>query len=321
LHIRHINTGLLMLLMSISVDTFRDSSIYATEAAGNRTEQHASLSDTPRLRNSRQPAGTARREQGLHEFQDKSGVPTLTNVPGKYRSQGNFQEINISYERVTVPQRYRNYTSPSQYVNEDIAALVSQYAGQYGVNENLIYAIMKMESNGNINAVSHVGASGLMQLMPGTAAEMGVTDIFDPAQNIAGGTQYLARMLELFNGDLRLALAGYNAGPEAVRRHGGIPPFKETQTYVERVTTYFSSLEGGNPNTTRPTIRQLRQNAAAQAALRQDTHRYVVHFNSGLTQPADSVEDRDPYYYIEYGRRVYPVRKDLVKKVVEPANS
>ena len=98
--------------------------------------------------------------------------------------------------------------------------------------------IIKAESGFNPNAVSKAGASGLMQLMPGTARGLGVEDIFDVEQNIEGGAKYLRGMLDRFDGDKSLALAAYNAGPNAVKRYGGIPPYQETQNYVKRVLSY-----------------------------------------------------------------------------------
>lgn len=113
--------------------------------------------------------------------------------------------------------------------------MIVQAGTMYGVEPALIKAVVLAESGMNPQAVSHAGAQGLMQLMPPTAADLGVTDSFDPAQCIDGGTRYLAKMLKMFSGDRRLALAGYNAGPNRVRRKMAVPNIPETQTYVERV--------------------------------------------------------------------------------------
>jgi Rod binding domain-containing protein len=112
----------------------------------------------------------------------------------------------------------------------------------FGVSADLIRAVIMQESGGNPKAVSHKGAKGLMQLTDPTALELGVTDPFDPVQNIFGGTRFLARMLKTFEGNLNLALASYNAGPGAVEKHGGIPPYKETQNYVKGVLGKLAAL-------------------------------------------------------------------------------
>lgn len=112
---------------------------------------------------------------------------------------------------------------------------VETSAELYDLDADLVHAVIRAESGYNPRAVSVKGAMGLMQLMPQTAKLLKVEDPYDPAANIAGGTRYLRTLLDRFQGSLELALAGYNAGPEAVRRFGGIPPFAETRRYVERV--------------------------------------------------------------------------------------
>jgi soluble lytic murein transglycosylase-like protein len=117
----------------------------------------------------------------------------------------------------------------------DYADVIHAASVESGVDEALIRAIIHAESAFNSRAMSLKGAQGLMQLMPGTANDMGVLDAFDPAQNIRGGTRYLGLLMKNFNGDVRLAAAAYNAGPAAVQHYNGVPPFAETQVYVQRV--------------------------------------------------------------------------------------
>ena len=118
--------------------------------------------------------------------------------------------------------------------------LVDAAAQRHGLMPELLHAVIRTESAYRPDAMSHAGACGLMQLMPGTAARFGVRDIWDPAENIRGGATYLRFLLDLFDHDLRLALAGYNAGENAVRRHGNrIPPYRETQDYVRKVMRFL----------------------------------------------------------------------------------
>lgn len=121
---------------------------------------------------------------------------------------------------------------------------IADASSRYGLDHRLIKSVIQVESGFNRLAVSRKGARGLMQLMPETAKLMRVRNVFDPEQNIRGGSSYLRAMLDEFNGDLRLALAAYNAGPEAVKRHNGIPPYRETRDYVNRVMSTYTAVAG-----------------------------------------------------------------------------
>ena len=123
----------------------------------------------------------------------------------------------------------------------EIGTIVAAVAKEYGIDPALVWAIIRQESGGNPNAVSTAGAEGLMQLMPGTAAEMGVTNPFNAQQNIQGGVAYFAYLLKMFNGNIALALAAYNAGPGAVEKYGGIPPYQQTQNYVKDILGSYSA--------------------------------------------------------------------------------
>jgi soluble lytic murein transglycosylase-like protein len=115
------------------------------------------------------------------------------------------------------------------------AGLIQTYAAKHGLAPNLVRAVIQTESGGNAHAVSPAGAMGLMQLMPANVQEAGISNAFDPEQNIAAGTQQLSGLLKEYGGDLDMALAGYNAGPGNVRKYGGVPPFRETQNYIRKV--------------------------------------------------------------------------------------
>jgi soluble lytic murein transglycosylase-like protein len=121
-------------------------------------------------------------------------------------------------------------------------AQIQAAAAKYNLDPKLIEGVMEIESSGNPRAVSKAGAMGLMQLMPSNVAEAGVTDPFDPAQNIDAGARQLSQLLAKFGGNIDLTLAGYNAGPNAVVRYGGIPPYPETQNYVRKVRAAMDSL-------------------------------------------------------------------------------
>ncbi|MEA4987040.1 MAG: lytic transglycosylase domain-containing protein [Anaerovorax sp.] len=123
----------------------------------------------------------------------------------------------------------------------DLESIFERAAEKYQVPLNLLKAVAKAESNFNINAVSHCGAQGVMQLMPKTAAALGVKDAFDPEQNIFGGANYLSQKLKQYGGNTKLALAAYNAGSGNIKKYGGIPPFEETHNYINKVLEYMES--------------------------------------------------------------------------------
>jgi len=125
----------------------------------------------------------------------------------------------------------------------DLDAIFDAAGQKHNISPDLLKAVAKVESNFRADATSPVGAMGIMQLMPGTAKYLGVTDAYDPEQSIFGGAMYLKEQLERFDGDVKLALAAYNAGWPAVKKHGGIPPFKETQAYVPKVLGYMGGEE------------------------------------------------------------------------------
>jgi soluble lytic murein transglycosylase-like protein len=128
--------------------------------------------------------------------------------------------------------------------SKDYDGMIGEASKKYGVDAALIKAVIKQESAFNPNATSCCGAKGLMQMMPDTGKEMGVTDLTDPYQNIMGGTRYLKSLSDRFSGNLTKVIAGYNAGPGAVEKHGGLPPFPETQNYVSRVMDNYQHYKG-----------------------------------------------------------------------------
>ena len=161
-----------------------------------------------------------------------------------YERAGEFIHLQVAGGRVQLrsedlisiePEEYFPLRASEAPSDAPIAELIRAAAQKHGVDEDLISSVITAESAFNPRAVSRKSARGLMQLMPATAALLEVTDAFDPAQNVDGGTRYLKLLLEKYGQDLTLALAAYNAGPDRVAQYRGVPPFAETRAYVRRV--------------------------------------------------------------------------------------
>jgi soluble lytic murein transglycosylase-like protein len=168
--------------------------------------------------------GTAA-EADIYKYVDENGVMLFTDSPG----DGAVKITKNNRPSLNPSEGGSSITAPA-YEN-----LIKDTCDKYSMDYDLIKAVIKAESNFNPTAVSSKGALGLMQLMPGTAYSLGVYNAFDAEANIDGGVRYLKAMLERFNGNHRLALAAYNAGPNAVERYGSIPPYRETQAYVKKI--------------------------------------------------------------------------------------
>lgn len=187
----------------------------------------------------------------IYQYTDREGVVHFTNV----RPRGAGWRVVIRNDRPgptrgtartdRVPARDR---SPDRYSRFD--AYIREASALYQLPESFIRAVMRVESDFDPNVISSAGAMGLMQLMPATANRMGVRDPYDPRQNILGGTRYLRVLANMFNGDLVLTVAAYNAGEGAVSRYRGVPPYDETRRYVGNVLRYYYAFRSASPATT-----------------------------------------------------------------------
>ncbi|MBF0302894.1 MAG: lytic transglycosylase domain-containing protein [Desulfamplus sp.] len=177
----------------------------------------------------------------IYTYKDKNGVKHFTNVP------------NSSKYKLFIPERTGRiyYNGGSGYLRASTRAInskafdpiIEKASVRYGLDCALIKAVISAESAFNSQAVSPKGAKGLMQIMPSNYSSLNISDPFHPYQNIMGGTKYLKQMLEVNNGKLQLALAAYNAGPEAVRKYEGIPPYNETRNYVSKVISLYNQYK------------------------------------------------------------------------------
>ena len=182
-------------------------------------------------------------------YRDASGNILLTDAPRNdmdltVKSSTLVASAKYSYTKSTPakPSRKAKVSKGKLKHYTRYNELIKKSAKRYKLDHKLVSAVIQVESQFNASAVSSSGAVGLMQLMPSTAKQLGVSNRYDPSQNIEGGTKYLRYLIQRFDGNLTYALAGYNAGPLNVEKHEGIPPFKETQRYVKKI---FSIYKGG----------------------------------------------------------------------------
>ena len=177
----------------------------------------------------------------IYAFKDEKGVTHFSNLPHLDK------RYKMVYRIPTLAQLRPNAWSPSGprvFDIEKLVPIIANAARLNGLDDKLVHAVIRAESGYNENAISSKGAVGLMQLIPATAQRYGVVNSYDPTENISGGTRYLRDLLKMFGGDVELALAGYNAGENAVIRAGNrIPPYPETMAYVPKVLNFYRSPE------------------------------------------------------------------------------
>ena len=207
----------------------------------------------------------------MYIYKDKNGSTLLTN---RKSSDQSLTKVKATYYADSNIHSYSNWGSSEAAVLPSYSRgknaydhIIRQAAQTHGVSEGLIKAVMHTESGFNSNARSPVGAQGLMQLMPATARRFNVSNAYDPQQNIFGGAKYLGWLMKRFNGNTSLALAAYNAGEGNVAKYGGIPPFRETQDYVRRVTSRYSNLYAGGISSANNNTNALVSESASQGQL------------------------------------------------------
>lgn len=182
-------------------------------------------------------AGRDAQAKGIYYMVKEDGSLCITDIPTSRKYKPYKFERTINYIRNAVVAFKRDHRSVAE-----VDAIVSGLCAKYGVDKKLVMAVIDVESGFDAAAVSSAGAQGLMQIMPGTGRDLELDDPFDPSENIDAGIRYLRYLLDTFP-DRRLAVAAYNAGPNAVKKYGGIPPYAETQNYVQKVWARLQHYE------------------------------------------------------------------------------
>ncbi|MFC1745676.1 transglycosylase SLT domain-containing protein [Candidatus Riflebacteria bacterium] len=176
----------------------------------------------------------------IYYYRDENGHITLTDNPWHEKFEIVLKTMKQGHSVTSFVQKRPAMNNIKGFNDEKFTGTIYKSASMFGLDPLLIKAIIKTESDFNPRAVSRAGAVGLMQLMPETAKDLGISNSFDPVENVLGGTKYIKQMLKNNKNNLDLALASYNAGPQNVAKYGGIPPFKETRNYVKKVKHYYS---------------------------------------------------------------------------------
>jgi len=170
----------------------------------------------------------------------------ISAIENRFQSLVSYaQKPDTDFQKI-LDNKVENKKNPTTVSRAEINDLITKYSDKNGLDEDFVKAVINQESGFNPNATSHCGAMGLMQLMPSTAQGLGVKNAYDAEQNIEGGTKYLKGLMDRFNNDKSLALAAYNAGPNAVKKYGGIPPYAETQNYVKSVLSKYDRMKGAS---------------------------------------------------------------------------
>ena len=211
----------------------------------NRNEHPASLNPIDTIYPANNP-NTIESFENILQSTTKSNFGTLLLGPQAMKVNADIVKNNSMNSLTNALSEINGTTAANAYPsasgtanNAQILGMVSRVAEKYGVDEKLVKAFIKQESGFNPNATSKAGAMGLMQLMPATAKHLGVKDAYNPVQNVEGGVKYLKSMLDKYNGNIILALAAYNAGPGAVDKYSGVPPYQETQNYVKNILANY----------------------------------------------------------------------------------
>lgn len=176
-------------------------------------------------------------EADIYRYEDEEGIVHFTDAPTDKRFKFFMRDLKKDRQLRTV-LKFSSKVNPAEY-----ETIIKASAVRYGISPALIKAVIHAESGYDPNAISPKGASGLMQLMPGTAKSLKVSNSFDPKDNVDGGVKYLKFLLDTFRGDVSLALAAYNAGLSKVAKYGGIPPYAETRNYVNKVLSYMQTYQ------------------------------------------------------------------------------